>query len=72
MPDVSNFTRLPEPDGSATLTIQFKGVSVSAREGDTVAAALLAAGHSVFRATPVSGTARGPLLHDGGLLRLSC
>lgn len=60
MPDASNFTRLPEPDGAAMLTFEFKGVSVPAREGDTVAAALLAAGHSVFRATPVSGEARGP------------
>ncbi len=60
MPDASNFTRLTEPGGSATLTIQFNGSSVAAHEGDTVAAALLAAGHSIFRSTPVSGNARGP------------
>lgn len=60
MPDASNFTRLPDPIRSATLTVHFNGNPVSAREGDTVAAALLAAGHSIFRATPVSGDARGP------------
>lgn len=60
MPDALNFTRLHESDGPATLTIQFKGVPLSAREGDTVAATLLAAGHSMFRATPVSGNPRGP------------
>ena len=36
------------------------GRPVEAREGDSVAAALLAAGVAAFRATPVTGAPRGP------------
>jgi len=49
-------------DGTDTpsVVIDFQGRAVAARPGDTVAAALLAAGIADFRATPVSGAARGP------------
>ncbi len=45
--------------GRVTLTVD--GRAIEAREGDTVAAALLAAGILEFRTTPVSGAPRGPL-----------
>jgi predicted molibdopterin-dependent oxidoreductase YjgC len=45
--------------------IEFEGQPLSARGGDTVAAALLADGHWQFRTTPVSGAARGPFCMMG-------
>jgi predicted molibdopterin-dependent oxidoreductase YjgC len=52
------FRRLPlEPPGS-TVTISIDGRRVEARAGDTVAAAMLAAGVERCRATPVSGAPR--------------
>jgi len=50
---------LTRPD-AGSLTFTFDGQSVRARAGDSIAAALLAAGISVTRATPVSGAVRGP------------
>jgi len=58
VPSGSSFTRLPERAGR-TLTFDFEGEPVSAREGDSVTAALLAAGHAVTRTTPVLGSPRG-------------
>ena len=52
------FRRLP--DAVADITIAVDGVSVSARAGDTVAAALLAGGIWAFRTAGVSGTVRAP------------
>ena len=53
------FRRLP--DAAVTVvTIAVDGLPVSARAGDTVAAALLAAGFQAFRTTGVSGASRGP------------
>jgi D-hydroxyproline dehydrogenase subunit gamma len=53
------FRRLPEAAGKTiSLTIDAKGVQ--ARDGDTVAAALLAAGIAYCRTTPVSGAKRAP------------
>lgn len=43
-----------------TLTITVNGEQVTAGTGDTVAAALLLAGHLAFRRTMRSGEARGP------------
>ncbi|WP_064709686.1 (2Fe-2S)-binding protein [Rhizobium bangladeshense] len=43
-----------------SVSFAFNGVPTTAREGDSVAAALLAAGHCITRRTPVSGAARGP------------
>ena len=47
-------------DTGATLAFTFDGKSVRARAGDTVAAALLAAGIDHCRTTPVSGAPRAP------------
>jgi D-hydroxyproline dehydrogenase subunit gamma len=46
--------------GSTDLTIRFHGTAIPARTGDSVAVALLAAGITTTRTTPVSGTPRGP------------
>lgn len=64
MPNALSFNRLPERTG-ATVTFYFEGQPVTALKGDTVAAALLAAGHAVTRTTPVHGTARGPFCMMG-------
>jgi predicted molibdopterin-dependent oxidoreductase YjgC len=53
------FRRLPDASVAA-VAIAVDGLPVSARAGDTVAAALLAAGFSAFRTTGVSGASRGP------------
>ena len=47
-------------DKGATLILKVDGREIRAREGDTVAAALLAAGIKHIRTTPVSGTPRAP------------
>src|SRR5258705_6488084 len=55
------FRRLPDPGaGRRAIAVTVDGVAVSALEGDTVAAALLAAGIGDFRTTPVIGSSRGP------------
>jgi D-hydroxyproline dehydrogenase subunit gamma len=53
------FRRLSDREESA-VSFTFNGVPTMARQGDSVAAALLAAGHCITRRTPVSGAARGP------------
>jgi predicted molibdopterin-dependent oxidoreductase YjgC len=53
------FRRLSDDD-VATIRFDFDGRSIEAREGDSIAAALLAAGILQFRETPVSGSPRGP------------
>ena len=53
------FKRLPEA-ASATVRLTIDGRAIDGREGDTVAAALLAAGIDHCRTTPVSGSPRGP------------
>ena len=42
------------------MTVYFDGRAITARSGDSVAAALLAGGVTVTRRTPVTGAARGP------------
>ena len=54
------FRRLPEATARAAVDVTIDGVAVSARERDTVAAALLASGIADFRTTPVIGSRRGP------------
>jgi len=53
------FERLAEA-GNASIAIEVDGRRVAARPGDSVAAALLAAGHAICRATPVTGAPRAP------------
>jgi D-hydroxyproline dehydrogenase subunit gamma len=53
------FRRLPD-DPRAVVRLTIDGTPVEAREGDTVAAALLAAGVESCRTTPVSGARRAP------------
>ena len=53
------FKRLPDAPG-ATGKLTVDGRAIEAREGDSVAAALLAAGFPSCRTTPVSGAPRAP------------
>lgn len=64
MPDVSNPTRL-EPSTEPGIGFTFEGRALMAVPGDSVAAALLAAGFVDFRDTAVTGTARGPFCMMG-------
>jgi predicted molibdopterin-dependent oxidoreductase YjgC len=52
------FRRLDEKGAALILTVD--GKEIRARNGDTVAAAMLAAGSGRFRTTPVSGAPRAP------------
>ena len=52
--------RRPPEDTRATVRFSFDGAAIEAREGDSVAAALLAAGVATCRTTPVSGVPRAP------------
>ena len=47
-------------DAGATITLKIDGRSIRARRGDTVAAAMLAAGIDHCRTTPVSAAPRAP------------
>lgn len=58
------FRRL-HSDDRATVTIDLDGEPVEAREGDTVAAAMLAASPGHTRTTPVSGAPRLPFCMMG-------
>ncbi|HEV2652636.1 MAG TPA: (2Fe-2S)-binding protein [Rhizomicrobium sp.] len=54
---------MPSPNdqpGVASVEFTFDGGTLRGRTGDSVAGALIAAGHRAFRTTPVSGAARGP------------
>lgn len=53
------FRRLHEEAGTP-VRITVDGRDVAAREGDTVAASMLAAGFTSCRTTPVSGAPRSP------------
>ena len=59
MRNVSHFKRLDETSGE-TVQLTFEGEAITAHAGETVAAALLAAGFPSGRQTPVSGSPRGP------------
>lgn len=58
------FTRLDKAD-ETDIVFSFDGREIVARSGDSVAAALLAAGYHSFRTTPVSGAERGPFCMMG-------
>ena len=47
-------------DEGAAVNVTVDGMPVTARGGDTVAAALIASGRMACRTTPVSGAPRGP------------
>jgi predicted molibdopterin-dependent oxidoreductase YjgC len=49
-----------DPQETEDVVFTFDGVTLSARSGDTIAAALLARGHWIFRQTAISGALRGP------------
>ncbi len=53
------------PEAAPTLTISVDGRDVPARAGESVAAAMLAAGLLRFRNTPATGDARGPFCMMG-------
>ena len=53
------FKRLPEAE-NAVVVVTIDGEPFNAREGDTVAAALLSAGHTHCRETSISGARREP------------
>ncbi|MEM8759326.1 MAG: (2Fe-2S)-binding protein [Pseudomonadota bacterium] len=50
-----------ETSDAPRLTLTFEGRQIEARQGDSIAAALLAAGIEDFRTTPRRGSPRGPL-----------
>lgn len=52
--------RRSEPTAAARVDIVVDGETVVARDGDTVAAAMLAAGAGMTRNAPVSGEPRAP------------
>lgn len=52
---------LARQTGAGRIALEFEGQSVQAFEGQMLAIALLESGVTVFRQTPVSGAARGPL-----------
>lgn len=54
------FKRLDTTAGGDAVPFIFDGREIEARSGDSVAAALLAAGIVDLRDTPVSGAPRGP------------
>jgi predicted molibdopterin-dependent oxidoreductase YjgC len=58
------YRRLRE-DARAIVRMTFDGAPLEAREGDSVAAALLAAGVTACRTTPVSGAPRAPFCMMG-------
>ena len=60
----SSFKRPTEPIGRQ-VALKFEGDEITAFAGETVAAALLAAGHMSGRQTPVSGAPRGPFCMMG-------
>jgi predicted molibdopterin-dependent oxidoreductase YjgC len=59
MENDSRFRRLPQTH-EATVTLLVEGRPVTAQAGESVAAALLAAGIITTRTTPVSGVPRSP------------
>ena len=53
------FRRL-RSEGADEVALTVDGAPVAVRRGETVAAALLLAGHAVGRTTPISNAPRGP------------
>lgn len=64
MPDDTVFRRLADGAGRG-VTIDYDGQPVPAREGDSVASALLAAGHAATRTGHAGAEPRGPCCMTG-------
>ena len=64
MPSASHFKRLDDRAGREIM-MTFDGAPLPARDGETVAAAMMAAGCLTARRTAVSGAARGPFCMMG-------
>ena len=62
LPDLASAAGDP---AASALAITIDGQPHAARNGDTVAATLLAAGFAACRTTPVTGSARGPFCMMG-------
>lgn len=60
-----SYRRLPGPTKLSTVTLTVDGERVAARDGDTVATALLAAGRLPLRRSTVSGAPRAPFCQMG-------
>ncbi|MEQ8587460.1 MAG: (2Fe-2S)-binding protein [Thalassobaculaceae bacterium] len=60
-----SYRRLPGPTKLPTVTLTVDGERVAARDGDTVATALLAAGRLPLRRSAVSGAPRAPFCQMG-------
>jgi D-hydroxyproline dehydrogenase subunit gamma len=60
MPTKARFRLLAGVGDSHSVRFKFDGRTITSPPGITVAAALLAAGVTVFRTTPVGGTPRAP------------
>ncbi len=58
------FARLPDVRGAA-VPVTIDGAPFDAREGDSVAAAVLASGRLSSRTTPITGAPRGPFCMMG-------
>ena len=58
--------------GGETMTIRVNGEPVPARAGESVALALLAAGHARFGQRPADGSAVGPFCLMGVCARCNC
>lgn len=59
------FARLSGPSRAAVVSLTVDGVRIAARDGDTVATALLAAGRQPVRSAAVSGEPRAPYCQMG-------
>ncbi|WPZ34205.1 (2Fe-2S)-binding protein [Thalassobaculum sp. OXR-137] len=60
-----SFARLPGPTKAATITLTVDGDRIAARDGDTVASALLASGRRAIRRAAVTGEPRAPYCQMG-------
>ncbi|MFX4221421.1 MAG: (2Fe-2S)-binding protein [Thalassobaculum sp.] len=60
-----SYARLPGPTKLRSVTLMVDGERITARDGDTVAIALLAAGRESIRGSAVSGAPRAPYCQMG-------
>ncbi|WP_028795044.1 (2Fe-2S)-binding protein [Thalassobaculum salexigens] len=59
------FARFAGPTKAAAVTLTVDGQRIAARDGDTVATALLAAGRQAIRCSAVTGEPRAPYCQMG-------